>query len=152
MSRSSLLGGEPAATSSSGKDAGSLGPSDTSDSGSDIQGERPMPTGADLPDEQGAIPLDPDTDTDALGTGERGAAFGRDVVDGADILPDRIVSSPDGLSGEEGDRARSDVEAMADDLLDEAGRPEDGSEPVDPADRDPGVSVERIQGGEQVRT
>lgn len=152
MSHSSILGGDPAATTSSGKDAGSLGPSDSSDSGSDIQGERPMPTLPDLPDEQGAIPLDPASDTDALGTGERGAAYGRDVADGADILPDRIVSSPDAIRGEEGDLARQDVERIEDEPMDEEGLAEDGSEPVDPADRDPGASIERVQGGEQVRS
>jgi hypothetical protein len=152
MSHSSILGGESAATSSAGKDAGSLGPSDSSDSGSDIQGERPMPTLPDGPDEQGAMPVDLDSDSDALGTGERGAAYGRDGVEGADILPDRIVTSPDAVSGPDGDPVRKDVERIEEEPVDEEGLPEDGSEPADPADRDPGASIERVQGGEQVRS
>lgn len=104
MSNSSILGGTTAARQADGKDVDLLGPSDTSDSGSDVQGERVMPTAPDNPGEWGAVVSDGRTDTDAGGTGERGGAGGELVVEGADILPDRIVYGTElGADVERGD-------------------------------------------------
>jgi len=104
MTNSSILGGARAVRRSKGKDVDALGPSDSSDSGSDVQGEGAMTTAADQPDELGAMPVERGTDSDARGTGERGSATGRDVPAGADITPDRIVSTG--------------ADADADDLMD----------------------------------
>lgn len=91
MATSSILGADDDMNPPSpGKDIDALGPSDSSDSGSDVQGERPMATGADDPDQWGAVMVDPDSDTDALGTGERASAGGDDPIDAADIRPDHI--------------------------------------------------------------
>jgi hypothetical protein len=95
MATSSILGGEETARRATGRDIDSLGPSDSSDSGADVQGERTMPTDGDAPDELGATPAHRDSASDALGTGERGAATGADVREGADILPDRVIDGPD---------------------------------------------------------
>jgi len=86
---SSIRGGSAAAPRAPGKNVGTLGPSDSSDSGSDVRGESPMPTVPDNQAEWGALPVDPDSDSDARGTGERGSATGKAVPDGADILPDQ---------------------------------------------------------------
>lgn len=87
MASSSILGGERAASRAKGRDADSLGPSDSSDSGSDVQGEIAQPTGD---DEAHAVPAEHDSDTDAAGTGERGAAVPDRARASGDILPDRI--------------------------------------------------------------
>jgi hypothetical protein len=89
MATSSILGGERAPTTPSGRDTDALGPSDSSDSGSDVQGER----GFDALDEGqiGGDRADLGADSDALGTGERGSAVhDTEIVEGADIAPDRI--------------------------------------------------------------
>jgi hypothetical protein len=109
MATSSILGGDVTARRAEGRDIDRLGPSDSSDSGADVQGERTMPTDGDAPDELGATPAHRDTASDALGTGERGAATGADVREGADILPDRIVDSPD-------EDARAEIDALSEDL------------------------------------
>ena len=95
MATSSILGGEETARRATGRDIDSLGPSDSSDSGADVQGERTMPTDGDTPDELGGTPAHRDSASDALGTGERGAATGAEVREGADILPDRVIDAPD---------------------------------------------------------
>jgi len=123
MSNSSILGGTTAARQAAGKDVDLLGPSDTSDSGSDVQGERVMPTAPDNPGEWGAVVSDLRADTDAGGTGERAGAGGELVVDGADILPDRIVSGTE-LGA---DVERGDIDELADD---EDDRADDGEEGV----------------------
>lgn len=105
MSNSSILGGERAARQSKGKDVDALGPSDSSDSGSDVQGESAMPTAADQADELGAMPVSGKSDSDAMGTGERGSATGRDGPDNADIMPEQIERAgvePDEI--QQGDR------------------------------------------------
>jgi hypothetical protein len=135
MATSSILGGDPAARPAEGKDVDRLGPSDSSDSGSDVQGASPMPTAPDNPGEWGAVVADPDSDSDAGGTGERASSDGDAPVDGADILPDRIVDDP-GLAGDPADRRHS-VEAG--DLADEEGT---GNEDADDDERDAG-DVER---------
>ncbi len=115
MAQSSILGGTPTATRPRGSGTESLGPSDSSDSGSDVQGERALATDAE-DGGAGALPADMDSDTDAAGTGERGAATGRDSPDGADILPDRVTrGSPDALD----DAERIDVEDLADEDIDD---------------------------------
>lgn len=89
MARSSILGGERAPVRSPGHDTSALGPSDSSDSGSDVQNEHgfdALGAGA-----IGADRADLASDSDACGTGERGAAVhDTDIVEGADIAPDRI--------------------------------------------------------------
>ncbi len=106
MATSSILGGQPAPRKAKGRDTDALGPSDSSDSGSDVQDERRMPTMPDNPGELGAIPADTDSDTDALGTGERASATGDRIREAADILPDRV--------GAEGDTAAArDLEDLA---------------------------------------
>ena len=121
MATSSILGGERATARASGRDVDALGPSDTSDSGSDVQGERTMPTQPDNPGEYGALTVDLGSDSDASGTGERASATGRDPIDGADILPDRIASV-DSLTDEALDLAvdDEDEDAQSDDEDDAA--------------------------------
>lgn len=93
MSNSSILGGTPAPQQADGKDVETLGPSDSSDSGSDVQGERTLPTAPDNPGEWGSVVADLDSDTDAGGTGERASADGESPLEGADILPDRVIEN-----------------------------------------------------------
>lgn len=112
MANSSILGGARAPQRPSGTD--NLGPSDSSDSGSDIQGQEPMATSPDNPGEWGAIPTDPDSDSDALGTGERAQAAGSAPLEAGDIRPDRIVEDPQGdLLDEEQQQIDELVEALA---------------------------------------
>jgi hypothetical protein len=85
MAYSSLVGADTAPTQPSGRSSDLLGPSDNSDSGSDALGTQEI-----------------HADSDGVGTGERGAVFGADAVEGADIAPDRIVRlSAGGEGGEE---------------------------------------------------
>lgn len=91
MTNSSFLGGQRAARHASGKDVDALGPSDSSDSGSDVQGERSMRGEGDHADELGSLIVDTASDSDSSGTGERASATGKDVPDGADIMPDQVV-------------------------------------------------------------
>jgi hypothetical protein len=138
MSQSSILGGERAARHAKGKDVDALGPSDSSDSGSDVQGETVMPTDAGRPDELGSMPVDRDTDSDSLGTGERGSATGRDGPDNADIMPTAIErEGPSGSVDALDDAERldsddveglstddeSDIDETDDDALDNERRP-----------------------------
>ncbi len=55
-----------------------------------------MPTSPDNDGEWGATPVELDSDSDALGTGERAQAAGRAPREAADISPDRIVDDPNG--------------------------------------------------------
>jgi hypothetical protein len=121
MPNSSILGGEQAPTHAKGHDTDTLGPSDSSDSGSDVQGERAMPTEPDQPDEYGALPVQGGSDSDSLGTGERGSATGRDRFDNADILPDHIVRGPDASDAEF-------IDTEIEELADSASEPEDRAE------------------------
>ncbi len=91
MTNSSFLGGERAARHATGKDVDALGPSDSSDSGSDVQGERSLRGEGDHADELGSLIVDTASDSDSSGTGERASATGKDVSDGADIMPDQVV-------------------------------------------------------------
>jgi len=116
MSQSSILGGQKAPTQAPGRDTDALGPSDSSDSGSDVQGEHTHL--ASDPDDAGAVPADLDSDTDSSGTGERGAAYGNDVDEGADIRPDHVDAISD--VGEEAVEADdTDVEDIVDEDTEE---------------------------------
>lgn len=75
MAYSSIYGADVAPTQPSGREAELLGPSDNSDSGSDTIGT-----------------AEAHADSDARGTGERGAVAGSDAREGGDILPDRVVN------------------------------------------------------------
>ena len=79
MAYSSIMGADTAPTNPSGREAELLGPSDSSDSGSDALGTS-----------------EAHEDSDAAGTGERGAVAGMDAREGADIMPDRIVNLAEG--------------------------------------------------------
>ena len=74
MSQSSILGGDRAPQQARGRDAEALGPSDTSDSGSDIQGSTRLKTDTPEGEMGGATPVDPGSDTDSMGSGERAEA------------------------------------------------------------------------------
>src|SRR4051794_41568196 len=83
MAYSSILGADRAPTQPSGRGSDLLGPSDNSDSGSDALGTQEI-----------------HADSDGTGTGERGAVFGPDAVEGGDIAPDRVIRmSADALGG-----------------------------------------------------
>ena len=97
MSTSSLLGAERAPQQARGRDADALGPSDTSDSGSDIQGATRLKTDAEAGELGGATPVVLDSDSDAMGTGERAEAVPEGARDGADITADRIAASKDAM-------------------------------------------------------
>ena len=101
MSQSSIMGGERAPQQAKGRSAKTLGPSDTSDSGSDIQGASRLKTDAEEGDLGGATPIDSNSDSDSMGTGERRSAVPGSGRDGADIGPDRIARSKDALDSAE---------------------------------------------------
>ena len=120
MSQSSIVGGGRAPQHARGRGADLLGPSDTSDSGSDIQSASRLKTGAEEGELGGATPVERDSDSDAMGTGERRSAVPGSGRDGADIAPDRIARSKDALDsavsiGDDDDS----VEALADDDIGE---------------------------------
>ena len=120
MSSSSIMGGERAPQKAKGRSAETLGPSDTSDSGSDIQGASRLKTDAEEGQLGGATPIETDSDSDSMGTGERGAAVPGRGRDDADIRPDRIARSKDALdSAESIDDNDDSVEALATDESDE---------------------------------
>lgn len=131
MSRSSILGGTRAPVRSPGHDTSALGPSDSSDSGSDVQnahGFDALDAGA-----IGADRADLASDSDACGTGERGAAVHDiDIVEGADIAPDRIrVFAARGAPPDA--RALDDLDAVDLDALtaDDDPGPDDASDDAD---------------------
>ncbi|MDB5753207.1 MAG: hypothetical protein JWP65_3628 [Ramlibacter sp.] len=86
MAFSSILGADVAPAQPSGRDADLLGPSDNSDSGSDAIGTS-----------------EAHEDSDAAGTGSRGAVAGSDAREGSDIMPDRIVNLAEGEGFPEAD-------------------------------------------------
>jgi hypothetical protein len=120
MATSSILGGDRAAPAIEGRDVDALGPSDTTDSGSDIQGIVPSAGDRDDAPASGIYAIEHDSDSDAMGTGERASAGGADSIDGADILPDHIERM-DGDT-DTGEQFLDDVEDLAadEDLEDEA--------------------------------
>lgn len=109
MAYSSILGADPAPSQPSGRDADLLGPSDNSDSGSDTVGTH-----------------EAHADSDAVGTGERGSVTPGDLVEGGDIMPDRIVRAGSGDGFPEEDVAGREYTAI------------DASEPLDDVDEDGG--------------
>jgi hypothetical protein len=120
MARSSILGGERAPQQARGRSAETLGPGDTSDSGSDIQGATRLKTDTEEGQLGGAMPIDTDSDSDSMGTGERASAIPDGARDGADIGPDRIARSKDALDsavmiGDDDDS----IEGLADDAPDD---------------------------------
>jgi len=122
MTNSSFLGGERAARYATGRDIDALGPSDSSDSGSDVQGERSLRGEGEHADELGSLVVGTDNDSDSSGTGERASATGRDVPDGADIMPDHVI----GPAGElENGRGGSSIDASLRELAAEQTDPED---------------------------
>ena len=121
MSQSSILGGDRAPQQARGRDAEALGPSDTSDTGSDIQGASRLKTDTEEGELGGATPVDVDSDTDSMGTGDRAEAVPEGAQDGADIGPDRIARSKDALDSAESITGRDDsIEALADDEDDDS--------------------------------
>lgn len=120
MTRSSILGGERAPQQAKGRSAEALGPGDTSDSGSDIQGATRLKTDAEEGQLGGATPIDGDSDSDSMGTGERRSAVPDGTRDGADITPDRIARSKDALdSAESIDDDDDSIEGLATDESDD---------------------------------
>ena len=120
MTRSSILGGERAPQQAKGRSAEALGPGDTSDSGSDIQGATRLKTDAEEGQLGGATPIDGDSDSDSMGTGERRSAVPDGTRDGADISPDRIARSKDALdSAESIDDDDDSIEGLANDESDD---------------------------------
>jgi hypothetical protein len=116
MSQSSILGGDRAPQQARGRDAETLGPSDTSDSGSDIQGATRLKTEPEEGQLGGATPVDGDSDTDSMGTGDRAEAVPEGARDGADIGPDRIARSKDALDSAESIAGNDDtIESLTDD-------------------------------------
>ena len=105
MATSSILGGDRVPLTPAGRDTDALGPSDSSDSGSDVQGERGFDA---LDDGQiGGDRAGLGSDSDASGTGERGAAVrDSEIVEGADIAPDRIGA----IDGSDDDQGRDDID------------------------------------------
>ena len=115
MSQSSILGGDRAPQQAPGRDTDRLGPSDTTDSGSDVQGESRLKTDTEEGEFGGATPVDLDSDTDSLGTGDRAEAVPEGARDGADIGPDRIARSKDALDSAESITGNDDaIESLAD--------------------------------------
>jgi len=97
MARSSIYGADRAPTQAQGRDVEALGPSDTSDSGSDVQGELDLAPPTNLDNTVfGVTQAGLESDSDAAGTGERGAALpDEEARDAADIMPDDIRSFAD---------------------------------------------------------
>jgi hypothetical protein len=99
MAYSSILGGDRAPAQPSGRSSDLLGPSDNSDSGSDALGTHEI-----------------HGDSDAAGTGERGAVAGGDGREGGDILPDEVrLAGGEGFPGLDPDAMEfTDLDADAD--------------------------------------
>lgn len=79
MSYSSILGADIAPSQPSGRGSDVLGPSDNSDTGSDAVGTDEI-----------------HDDSDAAGTGERASVAPGEARESSDILPDRVMSMPEG--------------------------------------------------------
>ena len=122
MAKSSFLGGERAARRAPGKDIDALGPSDSSDSGSDVQGEFSLRSEGEHAYELGSLVVNTANDSDSSGTGERASATGRDLPDGADIMPDHLTwPAGDLAASTEGARVKASLRELA-------------AEPTDPVD------------------
>ena len=131
MATSPLLGGERAPTQAKGRDVEALGPSDSSDSGSDVQGELDLYPDSDLENHLSITP-GRDSDSDAGGTGERGAALPEsDVREGDDIAPDQIRSLADEADDEDQAAIDSDLSTVDDLAVDESSDEESPGEDTD---------------------
>ena len=120
MSQSSILGGTRAPQQAEGRDDATLGPSDLSDTGSDILGATRLKTGTPEGEMGGATPIDAESDTDSMGTGDRAEAVPEGARDGADIAPDRIARSKDALDSAESITGNDDtIESLAVDTSDD---------------------------------
>ena len=120
MSQSSILGGTRAPQQAEGRDDATLGPSDLSDSGSDILGATRLKTDTPEGEMGGATPIDAESDTDSMGTGDRAEAVPEGARDGADIAPDRIARSKDALDSAESITGNDDsIESLAVDTSDD---------------------------------
>jgi hypothetical protein len=104
MARRSILGSDESPSLPPGHDIESLGPSDLSDTGSDVQGSLDLNETDQKLSDLHTRPKREDSlqqelhraDSDTGGTGERASAvLSEDALDGGDIAPDQIVSSPD---------------------------------------------------------
>lgn len=126
MSNSPLYGADRAPQQARGRDADALGPSDTSDSGSDIQGATRLKTDAEEGELGGATPVALDSDSDAMGTGERAEAVPEGARDGADIAPDRIAQSKDALDAANVSIDTGELDELADEPYDEDTDPDAG--------------------------
>jgi len=120
MSQSSILGGTRAPQQAEGRDDATLGPSDLSDTGSDILGATRLKTDTPEGEMGGATPIDAESDTDSMGTGDRAEAVPEGARDGADIAPDRIARSKDALDSAESITGNDDtIESLAVDTSDD---------------------------------
>jgi hypothetical protein len=122
MAHSSILGGDPVPQQPSGRSADVLGPSDTSDTGSDIHGATRLKTDTAEGEMGGSTPVETDSDTDSMGTGERAEAVPEGARDGADIAPDKIARSQDALDAAD---ASIDPDTIDDLALDDSDDGED---------------------------
>lgn len=122
MATSSVTGNHDSTDDNADDDTRILGPSDSSDSGSDTLGQR-----ADLaqPDDSlGGGALEPlDGGSDASGTGERADVEGGAPLDGADILPDRVIGPGGGALDVR------EVHSRSGGLAEDGGEVEDGDAP-----------------------
>jgi len=119
MARSSIYGADRAPTEAQGRDVEALGPSDTSDSGSDVQGELELAPPVDLDQIQPGVQPGLESESDAAGTGERGAALSdEEAREGADILPDRVTQLADEAEDAEDVSLEAELELadLADDI------------------------------------
>ena len=124
MTKSSFLGGERAAQRAPGKDIDALGPSDSSDSGSDVQGEFSLRSEGEHAYERGSLVVNTANDSDSSGTGERASATGRDLPDGADIMPDHLTGTAGALDDSiEGVRAKATLGELAAGMAHELNQP-----------------------------
>ena len=123
MATSSVTGNHDSAADDADDDTRMLGPSDSSDSGSDTLGQR-----ADLaqPDDNLGGTVEPlDGGSDASGTGERADVEGDTSLDGADILPDRIIGP--GGSAIDAAEVHASSGGLADDADDDEESENDGA-------------------------
>jgi hypothetical protein len=121
MSQSSILGGERAPQQADGRSSDVLGPSDTSDSGSDIQGATRLKTDTAEGELGGTTPVETDSDSDSMGTGERAEAVPEGARDGADIAPDKIARSKDALDSADASIDPDAIDELALDDTDDGG-------------------------------
>jgi hypothetical protein len=154
MAYSSLMGTTRAPAIPSGRDTGSLGPSDSSDSGSDLagieafeDGDPAVPLDVALGADSRGTPTPADSvaaDSDAAGTGERRSAGADAGRDGGDIGLDRIVGDPDeNLAGD----VPPDLDALLAQPGPDGGEHEDDNDEEDDEDHETPRKEEHPVGG-----